>query len=294
MATTHKERMAPPDPERYRDPSAWPYSFEILSVDVLFVDDRYQRPVTTIADQIAEHFERALLEPLLVSRRKRDRYAIADGQNRWAGAKRIGERWLWCRVMRLTPQEEARIFSALQAQRKNIRPLERFKADVFAGNPEAIAVSALLRRHGVVTSEVSGAYSSEDSLAAITAVRRGWARYGDERMDRVFEIVRAAFPGERGRWVGEVINGLAAFLSRHEKDIDVPRLVAALSNDIGSVRELLARSAAKRRGAGMGGGSQVYTVRVIEDAYRRVGRGPFRREWDRSSEGTSDDDAVAQ
>src|SRR5262245_46628725 len=107
-------------PERFRDPDAWPYTFELLDVDWMFVDDRYQRPLTRIADVIADDFDRALLEPLLVSRRKAKRYAIADGQNRWAGCKRIGERWLWCRVMTLEPQEEARLFSRLQANRKNI------------------------------------------------------------------------------------------------------------------------------------------------------------------------------
>lgn len=274
-------RLADEGPERFRDPGAWPYAFEILDVDWLFVDERYQRPLTRIADAIADGFDRALLEPLLVSERSQRRYAIADGQNRWAGMKRIGERWVWCRVMTLSPQEEARVFSELQAKRKNISPLERFKADVFAGDAQAIAVARLLKRHGIHTSDVAGAFALEDSLSAITAVRRGYGRYGDELMDVVLETIRAAYPGQRGRYSGEVINALLAFYARNE-DVHQPRLLVALTGHIGSLQELLARSAAKRRatGAGMGGGSAIYTVRVIEEAYRAVGRGPFRKQWE--------------
>lgn len=277
-------RNADESPERYRDPDAWPYTFELLDVDSLFVDERYQRPLTRIADEIADGFDRALLEPLLVSRRGKKRYAIADGQNRWAGAKRIGERWLWCRVMRLSPQEEARVFSALQANRKNISPLERYKADVFAEDPEALAVAALLKRHGIHTSDVAGAYSSEDALTAITAVRRGLKRYGDEHMDRVFDTIRAAYPGQRGRYSSEVINALATFYARNQ-DVNQARLIVALTEQVGSLQELLARSAAKRRatGTGMGGGSQIYTVRVIEEAYRAVGRASFRAQWEHAA-----------
>jgi hypothetical protein len=269
------------DPDRWADPKAWPYTFELLNVEHLFVDDRYQRPLTKIADSIASGFDRALLEPLLVSKRARNRYAIADGQNRWAGTTRIGERWLWCRVMRLSPQEEARIFSQLQAQRKGIRPLERYKADVFAGDPEAVAVARLLKRHGIKTNEVSGAFGDEDSLAAITAVRRRYSQYGEQHMSRVFDTIKAAYPDTRGRYSSELINSLSTFFTRNP-DANMAQLIFALTERIGSLHELLARSAAKRRstGTGMGGGSQVYTVQVIEEAYRAAGRGAFRGQWE--------------
>ena len=261
-------------------PEDWPFTFELLDVNWLYVDERYQRPLTGIHRRIAQNLDLTLLDPLIVSRHEEHRYAIADGQNRWQGCRVIGVRWLWCRVLDLTPQEEARVFSKLQSERKNISPLERYKADVFAGDPAAVAVDRLLKRHSIVTSDTSGAWSPEDGLSAISTVRELHGRFGDEHMDWVLECIRAGFAGQRGRYSSEVIASVSAYRVK-DPDANQRRMIVALAEAIGTPGELKIRSASKRRGGtGLGGGSFKYSAIVVEDAYRAVGRGLFRQQWE--------------
>src|SRR5688500_10587889 len=96
------------------DLNALPYTFEILPIDLLFVDDSYQRPLTTFADKIEREYNPALLGTLVVSKREDARttlgyrYAVVDGQTRMEGAARRGVTELPCVVFHnLTKPQEA-------------------------------------------------------------------------------------------------------------------------------------------------------------------------------------------
>jgi hypothetical protein len=269
-------------PEHYREAEAWPRVFRIMSIDACRVDTDYQRNPTKIADDIVRDFDRMRLDPIFVNfrtRGARQAYVI-DGWNRVVALKRLGEVYVPAMSsIGMTQAEEARHFVNIQLGRKNLTPLEQFKGEVVAGDQNAVAVARFLKRHRVETSPVSGFTAPPDALGAIDRVRRIYQRQGEDHLHRVFDTIQAAFPDERGRWQSEVIGGVSGFWVK-EPDAHPYRVVVALVERIGSVRELLARSSAKRRGSGLGGGSAGYTVQVIQEAYRAVGRGPLRRQWE--------------
>jgi hypothetical protein len=276
-------------PERYRDPEAWPYTFELLPIDSLFVDRRYQRPVGRMADQIAENLNRLLLGAVLVSiRRDTDppRHATVDGQNRIEGARRVGERWLWCQVLNLGPDpapQEALLFADLQRLRKNIKPVEEFKAELFGGRPEAVAIGRILDARDIYVTNFSGFTAPPDAFGAIQEARTIYRQRGEDMLALVLDIATAAWPSARGRYQGDILAALAKFISDERKGrskLDQERLLRALSEPslVGSPEALKQKSAAKRTGGtGLGGRSFTYTIQVISEAYRAAGRGRFAK-----------------
>lgn len=269
-------------PEHYREADAWPRTYRIVALDSLMVDTDYQRSPTKVADDIAHNFDRLRLDPIFANYRAHNsrRAYVIDGWNRVVGMRRRGEVYIpVMATVGLTQAQEAREFVNIQLGRKNLTPLEQFKGEVVAGDENAVAVALFLKRQHVETSPVSGYTAPPDSLGAIDRVRRIYSRQGEAHLAIVFDTIKAAFPEERGRWQSEVLGGVSGFFIR-TPDAHRYRVVVALAEQIGSVKELLARSSAKRRGAGMGGGSVGYTVQVIEESYRSVGRGVLRASWE--------------
>lgn len=276
-------------PERFEDPKAWPFTIEVLPLDRLFIDTRYQRPVTRMADVIAEFYDRRLVGVMLVSRRraggrKKDRYAVVDGQNRREAMMRVGELYGWCEVIDLgadPAQQEAMLFATLQEARKNITQVQKFKAQRFGGDDEAVNVGRILDGLHIEVAESSSAQSAT-TLNAIAGVRAIYRRHGEDHLTRVLETVIAAYPDERGRFHGEIVNGLALFFYREGLDnVDQARLLLALTEPKiigGTLATLREKSAARRRGGvGLGGGSHTYTATVIQEAYLRAGSGRWKR-----------------
>lgn len=244
----------------------WVHEYRVLLVDQLFVDDRYQRPVSHFADQIVGDWNPMQVGALIVAERADGTFAVVDGQHRLAAARTIGERFLPCVVLReITLEQEAELFAKLQTERRNVRPTQRFRAEVVAGKPRAVFIARELERRDIELTQTSGRMASANSLAAIAALESVYDRDPDTLVE-VLDLLVAAWPQTRGRFANELIRGVAAFLFAHPQ-ADRPRLLRALEES--TPEEIGERSTNLRKGVGMGGASAVYTRRVIEALYNK-------------------------
>jgi hypothetical protein len=241
----------------------WPYQFAIIDVGKLFVDESYQRPLTSFAKRIQRAFDPALVGTLIVSARDGDRYAIVDGQTRAAAVDELAKDGavpgvLPCLVYQdLTPAQEADLFARLQKERRGIASYHRFRAAVVAGDPEAIDIQRIAREAGY---EIG---VGKTVISAVAALEKVYRRSPDT-LARVLRIVRNAW-GDTYMPNGEVLRGLAATLGRDGvKDDDrLAERLGAVTPDL-----LQRRASALREGMGHGGGSDKYMAGAMEGVYR--------------------------
>lgn len=116
---------------------------ELVRVGDLKVDD-YQRGDRSSANQVRDHFDPRLLEVLAVSRRWNGRTFLIDGKQRMTGLKaRFGEDYLvFARIFEgLTVADEVFLFEKLNKGHVTVSAYDIFKAQLFAGEPEAVALN---------------------------------------------------------------------------------------------------------------------------------------------------------
>lgn len=258
-------------------PDDYPYTFAWLPVESLFIDTRYQRPETRLIREIAERFNWEQFGTLIVSKRAQLKYATIDGQQRRGAALMVGKVYVPCLLgIGLTVAQEARLFSRLQEDRLSVRPVHRFRADVCGEIPRALEIMAALDRLAIELVESSGRNAPPDALSAVVALEKMYDRYGLPIVQTALEVIIAAWPQQRGRFRGEVMQSIGGFLAIDEPKIDV--LINMLSAPkIGSPDKLMERSAnARKAGAGLGGGSIGYTIEVLRNDYRRRTRSARR------------------
>lgn len=238
----------------------WPYSFEILHVDDLFIDDSYQRPLTNFVGRIRRLFDPALVGTLVVSERGGS-YAVVDGQTRAAAVRELAAagrapKEVPCLVYRgLSRAEEASLFARLQKERRGISSYHRFRAAVVAGELEANAIQRIVEDAGYDTGY------GPNHISAVAGLEKVYRR-SPQILDLVLMIIRNAW-GERHMPKGDVLRGLGCFLD-HVENVDEERLTARLATV--TPAELARRSSALREGADRGG-SDKYMAEAIEAVY---------------------------
>jgi hypothetical protein len=266
-----------------------PYEFEIVPLKYLFVDETYQRPLTSFVDVIVERFEPALIGTLCVSRRSNTRYAVIDGQTRGEGMRRKGLVVAPCIVYKdLTVQQEARLFSKFQTERRGMHSVSRFRAQVAAGEPDQVQVNALVEEMGFTVDQNPKSTPGRANIAiaspaaleyAYRGTRPKGARDRDPQLLRdVLQVIGQAWPKLPDTAKGAtMIRGLTWFLARDpgnnwemrksSQKVDLDRLVDRLKRVQPS--ELAKRAENLRDGYGMTGNSPKYMAEAIESQYRR-------------------------
>lgn len=250
-----------------RPPADWPYRFDLVPLDRLFVDVEYQRPLTSFVESVANDYNPALIGTLIVSERRNGRFAIVDGQTRTEGARRNDEAVLPCLVYSgLSRAQEAELFADLQTKRRGMATYLRFRAALVAKRPEAIAIAALVQNAGFEL-DVEETPKTVRAIAALEYVYRR----DPALLDRVMHLIARAWPDPdvEYRASGEMIRGLAVFLTRETK-VDEKRLVERLS-DV-TPKMLRHRANALKEGSGSGGGSPGYMADAILGVYMRGGK----------------------
>lgn len=261
--------MGAAEPSARRSSDEFPYGYELLRVGHLFVDDRYQRPLTRLVAKIVDDFDARLLGALYVSEREANRsYAVMDGQTRWTALRRLGFEVAPCLIYHdLSVAQEAQLFIHWQKDRLNNRPFHRFHASITAEDPESMAIDLLVRATGFELSDVS---VGPVNIAAIGALERTYRR-GPDTLRRTLQTIYQAWASHHIQATsGEMIAGIGYFFYRAEQDgltVDDERLVRRLS--ISDPREILLRASHLRQGVGHGGGSPNYVADVILSEYKR-------------------------
>jgi uncharacterized protein DUF6551 len=260
------------------DASDWPYRFETIALDRLFVDEAYQRPLSSFLEKIKRRYNPALIGTLATSDRAtastgrvrkdtRERYAVIDGQTRMEGMRSREETVAPCLVYEnLSRRDEARLFALFQTERRGMATYLRFRAALVSGDPEAAAIAALVRSAGFRAAGDGGEYGIK-SIAALE-----WLyRRDPELLKRVLSIIGTAWEDQRPtpshsdeRTRGEILKGLGRFLT-DTKNVDDSRLISALAGINPS--QLRHRANALREGSGSAGNFDVFVRDAVVGVY---------------------------
>jgi len=146
-----------------------------LACSKLFADPAYQRELDDARVQrMAKAYDPALVGVLEVSARDDGRFALVDGQHRWAmlrlahpGRDRAP---VVCNVHTgLTPESEARLFYEIDAKRRRLTGFDRWNARRGAGDPKVLDIERVAAGHGLEVTPVVG----EAKLRVRIDVREG-------------------------------------------------------------------------------------------------------------------------
>ena len=241
----------------------WPYRFEIVALQELEVDARYQRPLTTFWKTVSEKFNPALVGTLIVSERGDGSKHIIDGQTRWKAMDDQGLPGAPCLIYEgLTMQQEAELFALLQTQRRGMRTYDRFRAQLVAKNPMAVGISRVVQDSGFDLST----RETPNTMQAIAALERAY-RIDPDHLADVLTVIRNVWGVEnRDAVSAQIIQGLSFFLRTQEK-IDYERLEARL-RDV-TPRLIQNQASQIREGAGPGTGTGRSVSQAILNIYMR-------------------------
>lgn len=200
----------------------------------LVVDARVQRSLDQPrVDRLAAAFIPEALGVLTVSLKADGTKAIIDGQHRHAAALKVGYVGDVDVVQYegLEPSEEAVLFLALN-NTKTVSPLDKFKARVLAGEPDAVAIRDILAEGGWSVSTAQKQWT----VSAISAVERvysgsqaGTSVDGPALLRDVLKIVGDAWNGQSNSAHSTILLALGKFLAWNGRDVDFRRLSHELS-----------------------------------------------------------------
>lgn len=213
-----------------------PPSIEFKSVAELEVDDTYQRSADDGAGRsliraIANGWDWRLCAPLTVSRRD-SRFFVIDGQHRMEAAKLRGDiPFLPCIISSFdTLAEEAGCFVQVNTRRRQVTPLETFKAELAAGDPTAIKMNAVITESGLSVAKHGNPVAwKPGQISALSGVRGAIGRIGETLTRRALEDLAQAFPTEVLRYSGRILPALYSLHADPRLTIDRDRLRAALA-----------------------------------------------------------------
>lgn len=174
-----------------------------LPLDLLVIDDRYQRPLTPqgrkLIRDIAQGFSWLRCTPLVVVRIEagtmNGRYAIIDGQHRAAGAKARGDiHELPCWQISGEIKDQAEAFMSLNAPRNKVSGLAIWHAARTADDPDALHLFKVIAAADVVIPHqpVSPSDRPVNMTMAATTIMRLLKAHGDGPTIRTLRILRRA------------------------------------------------------------------------------------------------------
>lgn len=185
---------------------------ELVPLSAIMIDPRYQRPLDEKrAEKIANEFHWDQFGVLELSFRENDTYAVFDGQHRLAAALKMGLGSVPAIIHQgLSAEEEAILFTLLQTQRKGLKQLDRFRAEVFGGDEKATRIDAIVHKHGFTFGNTK---KDPNNIEAVAALERTCRRFGFAHLDLTLSEIRRLWDGDPGATNGKFIVGMAYFLA---------------------------------------------------------------------------------
>lgn len=241
--------------------SAYPFRFDVIRIELMFVDRSYQRPLTDFAAKIEQDFNPALIQTVALSERSNGKFAVIDGQTRMVAAEKLGYDVLpACVFTGLGVPEEAAIFEQLGTARRALKTYDRFRAAITRGDPEAIAIQALVDSLGL---EIGSKFPEQ--IIAVGALRSCYRRDGIQ-LERTLVNLKEAWPDRAP--AGDMIKGMHLFftprnakLRRERQGLNDEKLVMKLQ--VAGPDQIRRRVNAAREAAGVTTNASRYTARAI-------------------------------
>ncbi len=201
----------------------WPFTVELVALDELFADDRYQRPPQeAFVSKMVNAFDDTLVGVLDVSKRsngKSHNYAILDGLQRYTAMGKVGKSTAYVSVYPdMSLEEEAMFFVRKNKDRRRVHPFYNFRAMIVAGDKEHIAINEIVEAHGYKLDMTS---TPENSLPSIRSIQEAYGFSSAARQESLrpaLRMLRKAWHGRRGGKDGELIRGLGRFFQPFRDD----------------------------------------------------------------------------
>jgi hypothetical protein len=206
-----------------------------VNVDEVFADHTYQRPVDSgRAKKMASGWDRRLAGIIEVSDRGEQsvsgRYAVIDGQHRWAAAALLDMPPLLVANVHsgLTVAEEAQLFDRLNRERKQPTRWDHWKARRAAGDEFVLRIEKICSANHVVVDMAAqdGCISCVSTLERIAKI--GGLDRGCDLLDQALEVVTDVWALRRDSLDAPIVHGLALILHHLGGDVDLERLVDTL------------------------------------------------------------------
>lgn len=219
-----------------------------VPVDALFADSTYQRDLDVHrVDKMTDTYRLALVGIIEVSARADGRYAILDGQHRWATVRNVhaGDArppHLPCRVHTgLTVTDEAALYHQLNTTRKQLTSWDRWVARRAAGEQAVLDIETCAHRHGyrIDMREKPAVIRATTGLEKIVDLG------GLRLLDNVLAVVRSAYGDDQAGLDAAILRGVGHVLNSYTTDeLQVERLIETLAGFM--PRQLTARAIAQR------------------------------------------------
>jgi hypothetical protein len=235
---------------------------EVVELADLRIDHRYQRPLDQgLVERILSDWDPIAADPLTISQRADGSLWIVNGQHEAAAATLKGETEMLAFIYTgLTVKQEADL-RLKKNNRRSDTPLERFHAQVMAGNAESLAIVALLAEFGTEINKQVTAYHGINAVAAVEHVFR-WDE-GTTLRQTLF-VVRDSFGEIKGDAAsGALIKGIAWFIRQHAGQVNMRELIRRVSRyDADEIRRK-----ARSHKAVVGGADWINVYRALVEIY---------------------------
>jgi hypothetical protein len=192
--------------------------FDWLPIDSLTVNRDYQRELNTrsgrsLVARIGERFSWAAFAPIVVAPDGTGRYEILDGQHRWWAATTIPEiSRVPCWIVAMeSAAAAAAAFVAINRDRINLDQYARFKAEILAGEPSALAVKRVCDAARVIIPyhTIQAGQMAPRQTLALGAVRTLISKWGEAHAVRVLTLVADAAGDRPGEIRSEAVKGVS-------------------------------------------------------------------------------------
>jgi hypothetical protein len=220
-------------------------ALEWMSLKVLRVDDRYQRPISKpgqmVIQRIMQDFSWAKFSPVIVTLNEEGSFSIIDGQHRCTAALSLGFTQVPCMVVNAPPEEAAGIFAAINGTTTPMTVQSLFKASRAAGVAWAVAVDRVCKRHGVTPLVYPVPSGKQRPLMtnAVGSLRKVYERHGEPILSAALACLVVAKDAQQpGFLTSNLITQYASmFLSRPGWVRDQTRLKARFAETIITLAE---------------------------------------------------------
>lgn len=266
---------SPPKSERDKRVEDMHAASKIVQVplDNIQVDRSYQRDLSMrLVDEIADNWDEVASELTLVSDRGqrpekgevKGGLFIVNGQHRTAAARKLQKKKIWARLIDLSAEKDPAAIEASLRLKTNVRmgdrPLERFKAQIRAGDEQSLAIQKLLKRYDT---EINFVPQMESGINAISTVEFLYQVDNGGLLAETLDAIKEAYEVVGGRNTSAALmKALAWFIFKHG-DANRSRVVEQL-HDIGyAATDRKARTIQ----ASMGGSLWMNYYRAIIESY---------------------------
>lgn len=201
-----------------------------LSVDDLNISDSYQRTIVPArVNRIAKNLDQDAFGSLTVGERGDGTFWVVDGMQRLTAARKLGIAMVPCDVFQSDGQEhEARVFRLKNQERTNVSAVCLFNAQLTEGDDQTLEIADVVRRSGLKIRLREDSGQGWPYIKAVKCLERSFQRVGSEGLATALRVLVSAWPGEDGAIQGDMIEGMAWFVKKHD-GFDESRLVERLS-----------------------------------------------------------------